>query len=105
MQCPECQKDLVEIPTLEGPQLDVCPSSHGVWLDVGEANLVVQDYRALTATTHSNRASAFLIQPTICPQCGGSLVPAPVCEPPLFTCRVCQGWWLPQGSLTHLNEM
>ena len=84
MQCPDCQKDLVEIPTREGSQLDVCPGRHGVWLDVGEANLVVQDYRALTATTHNNGATA-ISQTAVCPRCGGSLVPSPVRETPLLS--------------------
>jgi len=104
MQCPNCQNDLVEIPTLEGPQLDVCPSRHGVWLDAGEVNLFVENYRALTATTLHNGASAVCIESALCPRCGSLLDPESVCTTPLFTCRACHGWWLPQGSLTQLNK-
>ena len=104
MQCPDCQNDLVEIPTLEGPQLDVCPRRHGVWLDAGEVNLFVENPRALTATTLNNGANAVCIQSAICPRCGCLLDPESVCTTPLFACRACHGWWLPQGSLTQLNE-
>ena len=103
MQCPNCQKDLVEIPTLEGPQLDVCPSKHGVWLAAGEVNLFVENYRALEGATQQAAANGVSSPSALCPRCGGRLDPESVRETRLFACRVCHGWWLPQGTLTHLN--
>ncbi len=103
MQCPNCQKDLVQIPTLEGPQLDVCPAKHGLWLDVGEVNLFVENYRALEEASQHAGAPAGSTTSSVCPRCGGLLDPKSVLETSLFACRACRGWWLPQGSLTQLN--
>jgi Zn-finger nucleic acid-binding protein len=103
MQCPNCQKDLVEIPTLEGPQLDVCPDKHGLWIDVGEVNLFVENYRALDEASQHAAAPADSTCSSRCPRCGGRLDPKSVLEAALFACRACRGWWLPQGSLTQLN--
>ena len=103
MQCPRCQKALVEIPTVEGPQVDVCPGKHGLWLDVGEVNLFVENYRALEEASKHPAAHSVGTQSSLCPRCGGVLGPESVLETALFACRACHGWWLPQGSLTHLN--
>lgn len=103
MHCPNCQNDLVEIPTIEGPQLDVCPSKHGVWLDVGEVNLFVENYRALEEATQPAAANTVYTPSSPCPRCGGRLDPESVLKTHLFACRACHGWWLPQGSLTHLH--
>ena len=103
MQCPNCQNDLVEIPTLEGPQLDVCPSQHGVWLDMGEVNLFVENYRALEEAPKRAAAPAVGTPLSKCPRCGDPLDPESVLETHLFACPACHGWWLPRGSLTHLN--
>jgi Zn-finger nucleic acid-binding protein len=103
MQCPDCQTNLIEIPTLEGPQLDVCPGKHGLWLDVGEANLFVENYRALEESSKHSAAPTVGTQSSLCPRCGGLLDPESVLETALFACRACHGWWLPRGSLTHLN--
>jgi Zn-finger nucleic acid-binding protein len=103
MQCPDCQKDLVEIPTLEGPQLDVCPGKHGLWLDGGEVNLFVENYRTLEEASQRAATEAVAAQSSICPRCGGQLDRESVLESEIFACRACHGWWLPKGSLTHLN--
>lgn len=103
MQCPECQKNLVEIPTLEGPQLDVCPGQHGLWLDMGEVNLFVENYRALEEASQRATTQAVAMQSSLCPRCGGQLDSESVLETTLSVCRACHGWWLPKGSLTHLN--
>lgn len=101
MHCPNCQNDLVEIPTLEGPQLDVCPGQHGIWLDGGEINLFVENYRALAS--HGPGAGVAAVHWTTCPKCGGLLDPESVLATALLACRACRGWWLPNGSLTQLN--
>ena len=103
MQCPNCHKDLVEIPTLEGPQLDVCPDQHGLWLDRGEVNLFVENYRALGETSSRMVTGAIAVQTTTCPRCAGALDEETVLATALFECRTCRGWWLPKGSLTQLN--
>src|SRR5262245_52031760 len=103
MQCPNCHNDLVEIPTLEGPQLDVCPAQHGLWLDRGEVNLFVENYRALAETSSRMVAAAIEVQTNTCPRCQGVLDEETVLATALFECRSCRGWWLPKGSLTQLN--
>ena len=104
MQCPNCQKNLIEIPTVEGPQVDVCPGKHGLWLDMGEVKLFVENYRALEgASTGPAAAQAIETKSSRCPRCGAILNPESVFETTLFACHACHGWWLPQGSLTHLN--
>jgi Zn-finger nucleic acid-binding protein len=103
MQCPSCQNDLVEIPTLEGPQLDVCPGRHGLWLDVGEVNLFVENYRALDKGSQAAATNAAAALPNTCPKCGGFLGQETVLTTALFACSACHGWWLPNGSLTQLN--
>jgi Zn-finger nucleic acid-binding protein len=102
MQCPSCRNDLVEIPTREGPQLDVCPG-HGLWLDVGEATLFVENYRALEEASPPPVNGPTTAQSATCPQCGGLLDRATVLGTPLLACCACHGWWLPKGSLTRLN--
>jgi Zn-finger nucleic acid-binding protein len=102
MHCPTCHNDLVEIPTVEGPQVDVCAARHGLWLDRGEATLFVKNYRALeivrevVAKPISGPAAS-------CPKCGRLLDQAALTATTLFACRACDGWWLPQGSLTQLK--
>ena len=103
MQCPNCQKNLVEIPTLEGPQLDVCPGKHGLWVDAGEVNLFVENYRALEEASRHPAAQVAGAGPSPCPRCGGRLDQETVLEIALLACHTCHGWWLPQGSLTQLN--
>jgi Zn-finger nucleic acid-binding protein len=103
MQCPSCQNDLVVIPTLQGPQLDVCPRQHGLWLDVGEVNLFVENYKALHQGLQVAATRTIAAQPTTCPRCSGLLDPESVLATAFLECRACHGWWLPKGSLTHLN--
>ena len=47
MKCLDCDNDLLRLPTAQGPDLDVCPSGHGLWLDPGEVNCFVEDYLSL----------------------------------------------------------
>jgi len=103
MQCPNCHNDLVEIPTLEGPQLNVCPGQHGLWLDRGEVNLFVENYRALGATSCRRVTGTIAVPTGTCPRCRGDLDEETVLATALFECRTCQGWWLPKGSLTQLH--
>jgi Zn-finger nucleic acid-binding protein len=103
MRCPSCQNDLVEIPTLEGPPLDVCPGRHGLWLDGGEVTLFVENDRAVEEVSGLAASEAIAPQSTTCPKCRGPLKGASVRATALFACRACHGWWLPNGSLTQLN--
>jgi Zn-finger nucleic acid-binding protein len=104
MKCLDCQKDLVEIPTSYGPELDVCCSGHGLWLDVGEVNFFVEDYTSLKRAV-GNTGSVAVHTQTLCPRCKDHMEPETVSQTSFLSCNSCHGWWLPHGSLTRLNEI
>ena len=104
MKCPDCQKDLVEVPTSHGPELDVCSSGHGLWLDVGEVNFFVEDYTSLKRALGDAGGIAVMTE-TLCPRCGHHMESETVSRTSFLSCDSCHGWWLPHGSLTHLNEI
>ncbi len=103
MNCPDCQKILVEIPTSHGPELDVCSSGHGLWLDVGEVNFFVEDYASLKRAM-SGAGGVAVQTKTVCPQCGDHMESETIAGTSFSNCDACRGWWLPQGSLTDLNK-
>jgi Zn-finger nucleic acid-binding protein len=103
MKCLDCQENLVEIPTSHGPGLDVCSSGHGLWLDVGEVNFFVEDYTSLKQAMGDTGNVAVRTE-TLCPRCGNHMESETVFETSFLSCDSCRGWWLPQGSLTRLNE-
>jgi Zn-finger nucleic acid-binding protein len=104
MKCLDCQKDLVEIPTSHGPGLDVCSSGHGLWLDVGEVIFFVEDYTSLKRAIGDTGGVAVRTE-TLCPRCGNHMESETVARTSFLSCDSCHGWWLPHGSLTHLNEI
>ena len=104
MKCPDCREDLVEIPTSHGPGLDVCSSGHGLWLDVGEVNFFVEDYTSLKRAIGDTGSVAVKTE-TLCSRCGNHMESETVARTSFLSCDSCHGWWLPHGSLTHLNEI
>ena len=103
MKCPDCQEDLVQVPTNHGPGLDVCSSRHGLWLDVGEVNFFVEDYTSLKQVIGDTGGVAVRTE-TLCPRCGSHMESETVSDTSFLSCDSCRGWWLPHGSLTRLNE-
>jgi Zn-finger nucleic acid-binding protein len=103
MKCPVCQEDLIEVPTNQGPGLDVCISGHGLWLDVGEVNFFVEDYISLTRAIGDAGGVAVRTK-TLCPRCGNHMESEAVSHTSFLSCDSCRGWWLPHGILTRLNE-
>jgi Zn-finger nucleic acid-binding protein len=103
MKCPDCQGDLIEVPTSHGPGLDVCSSGHGLWLDVGEVNFFVEDYNSLKRAMGDAGGVAVRTE-RLCPRCGNHMESETVSHTFFLSCDSCHGWWLPQGSLTRLNE-
>ena len=103
MKCPDCQEDLTQVPTSHGPELDVCFSGHGLWLDVGEVNFFVEDYRSLKRALGDTGGVAVKTE-TLCPRCMQHMESATVSLTSFQICDSCHGWWLPHGSLTRLNE-
>ena len=103
MKCLDCQEDLIEIPTSQGPGLDICSSGHGLWLDVGEVNFFVEDYTSLKRAIGDTGSVAVKTE-TLCPRCGNHMESETVSHTSFLSCDSCRGWWLPHGSLTRLNE-
>ncbi len=103
MKCPDCQQDLVEIPTHQGPGLDVCASGHGLWLDLGEVFFFVEDYTSLKRAVGDTGGVAVRTE-TRCPRCGNYMESATASHTSFLSCDSCRGWWLSHGSLTRLNE-
>ena len=103
MKCLDCQEDLVQIPTNQGPGLDVCSSGHGLWLDMGEVNFFVEDYTALKRAI-GDRGGVAVRTETLCPRCGNHMESETVSQTSFLSCGSCRGWWLPHGSLARLNE-
>lgn len=103
MKCLDCQNDLVRLPTTQGPDLDVCASGHGLWLDAGEVNCFVEDYLSLKQAVGSGGGVAVHTQAT-CPRCAIQMDSETLTGATITSCSVCHGWWLPQGCLTQLNE-
>ena len=103
MHCPHCQTTLIEIPTVQFPQIDVCPKRHGIWLDAAEITLFLENDRAFTSSRSSGAAVAVRTG-SICPRCDTLLEEQIVSGEGVFTCRGCKGWWIPEGVLTRLHE-
>lgn len=103
MKCLDCQEDLIEIPTNQGPDLDICSSGHGLWLDVGEVNFFVEDYTSLKRAIGDTGGLAVGTE-MLCPRCGNHMESETIAQTSLLSCGSCRGWWLPHGSLTRLNE-
>jgi Zn-finger nucleic acid-binding protein len=99
----DCREDLIAIPTNHGPDLDVCSSGHGLWLDVGEVNFFVEDYTSLKRAI-GDAGSVAVRTETLCPRCGNHMESETVSHTSFLSCDSCHGWWLPHGSLTRLNE-
>lgn len=103
MHCPHCRTILIEVPTLQSPQIDVCPKRHGVWMDAGEMKLFLAQVSALTSSTATD--SAVAVQTTaLCPRCSTLLDEHMVFGEGALICSTCKGWWVPQGVLTRLHE-
>jgi len=103
MKCLDCQEDLIEIPTSQGPGLEICSSGHGLWLDAGEVNFFVEDYTSLKRAIGDTGSVAVKTE-TLCPRCGNHMESETVAHTSFLSCDSCRGWWLPHGSLTRLNE-
>ena len=103
MKCPDCQEALTQVPTSHGPGIDVCSSGHGLWLDMGEVNFFVEDYRSLKRALDDTGGLAVTTE-TLCPRCTQHMESSTVSHTSFQSCDSCRGWWLPHGSLTRLNE-
>jgi Zn-finger nucleic acid-binding protein len=70
---------------------------------VGEVNFFVEDYSSLKRALGHTGGVAVKTE-TLCPRCKQHMESSTVSRTAFMICDSCRGWWLPQGSLTHLNE-
>jgi Zn-finger nucleic acid-binding protein len=104
MPCPHCQTTLIEVPTLQSPQIDVCPKRHGLWMDASELNLFLE--YDLPSTPPAVMDTGVGVQTaSLCPRCSTRLEEHMVSGEGLLTCSVCKGWWVPHGVLTRLHKV
>lgn len=103
MHCPHCRTILIEVPTLQSPQIDVCPNRHGLWLDARELNLFLEEDRQFTGADSAG-VSVGAHSTSVCPRCTRLLDEHIVSGEGLFTCASCQGSWVPEGVLTRLHD-
>lgn len=104
MKCLDCPNNLVRVPTTQGPDLDVCPSGHGLWLDAGEGNCFVEDYLSLKEAVGGGRGGLAVRTDATCPRCAIQMESETIAEATITSCSLCHGWWLAQGCLTQLND-
>ena len=103
MKCLDCHNNLVYLPTTQGPDLDACPSGHGLWFDAGELNCFMEDYLSLKQAVGSGGGVVTRTR-TTCPRCAIPLDAETVAGATIKSCSFCHGWWLSQGCLSQLNE-
>ncbi|MBN2446362.1 MAG: zf-TFIIB domain-containing protein [Phycisphaerae bacterium] len=109
MNCPRCENVEMGRETVEGVEIDRCPTCQGIWLDAHELEkLVAAPPRELLRedrhfAPHADAGEAQLS----CPRCTGSrliklnsrLRPGTIID----SCTVCYGNWLDAGELTRLT--
>ncbi|WP_447976857.1 GIDE domain-containing protein [Candidatus Nitrospira bockiana] len=89
------------MPTLQTPQVDVCPSRHGVWIDRSELALFLDGRVEGTGAGHGG--IAVKTDSVACPRCTVLLDERVVAGEGAFSCTSCRGWWFPEGALTRLQ--
>ena len=104
MRCPDCRTTLVEIPTAQSPQIDVCPGRHGVWMDADELTLFVEDHAAFHAQIAADR-DATRRSESACARCGKLMEERRLADRTLLHCGSCREYWLPYGTLSGLHAV
>ena len=109
-RCPACT-DLLYRRSIEGVEVDGCPSCGGVWLDRGELHALVstdEGLRALDRTFPPGPRLTPLHPPTrACPRCGVALAPIEYDRfrgVRLDNCPSCDGLWLDHGEATEIAD-
>jgi len=109
MRCPKCRADIEQI-DYEGTEIDRCTICNGIWLDVGEIELMRDKQAAVAIDTGDARAGkqSNTIDRYQCPRCGGSM--AKVVDPQqrhiwYETCESCSGSFLDAGELLDLSKL
>ena len=106
--CPDDRSQL-EVRTIHGIEVDICPNCGGIWLDRGEINRLrklstneVKDFETVPIHTGDSRPSS-----GACPACSKSLHPFRYANghATLSTCEGLCGLWLPEQELDKIAAM
>ena len=108
MNCPFCNNPLV-ILELNQVEIDYCTSCHGIWLDNGELELLLQDSEEKTKLLNSFSANK---------NSGEKILKCPICSKKmekvncgtgnkvlLDKCKKDHGIWFNEGELEQVVEM
>jgi Zn-finger nucleic acid-binding protein len=106
-QCPRCRVPLVQA-SLSGERVLYCQRCHGLLIDMGVFQAVVEDMRS-----HHSSSEYAGVQPdwdalnrhTKCPKCGQDMDTHPYGGPGnviIDTCEHCSLNWLDYGELQHI---
>ena len=103
MNCPKCQSTTHEM-TIEGVDLDFCPSCKGMWFDKDEMAFMAElpdDVPNISEVQKDARKTDY-----DCPRCGIKLEEmkfAQVQDLLIDRCPQCKGIWLDEGELPKLE--
>lgn len=106
MKCLKCSNLMNSVMTKKGVLIDVCSKCHGVWLDQGEINFFLKDWRILKQYLHFglDKLSATSFQ---CPKCHKGQIQKGA-FPGLFDmvekCSLCQGLYLDAHEFKKLQN-
>jgi Zn-finger nucleic acid-binding protein len=116
-KCPECLKYMmnVQFDVRSGIWLDHCPDDHGVWLDAGEIDLVIQ-YKRQIRELGCQKKTADLIGSLrndeipesslpCCPTCKVVLELKNIEKTSLLFCNHCNGIWVDNENFKNLLKM
>ena len=75
MRCPKCRADM-ELIDYEGVEIDRCGTCNGIWFDVGEVELLLNNEAAAAIDTGDavGGKQYNVLDDYDCPRCGGDMV-------------------------------
>ncbi len=108
MNCPFCNNPLV-ILELNQVEIDYCTNCHGIWLDNGELELLLQDSEAkiklLDSFTVDKKSGEKAIRCPICLKKMDKIVCGTGNKVTLDRCKKDHGIWFNEGELELVVEM
>lgn len=104
--CPTCRAPMIVV-ELDGVEVDHCLACHGVWLDSGELELLIEIARSTPGRLHAalGAAAAGPAGPRRCPRCWRKLRALQVGDTPAVTldrCPAGHGLWFDAGELATI---
>jgi Zn-finger nucleic acid-binding protein len=105
MNCPKCQRATQEM-TIEGVELDFCPSCKGMWFDKDEVAFMAELPRDIPDISEVEKGARKTDYD--CPRCGSKLEEMKFIQAQdllIDRCPQCKGIWLDEGELSKLEEI